>query len=384
MNLVEWDNLMKDIPQPRPEQFIAKLNFFEDPTVLFQRNVYPFLYTSYLRWKEALILTGGNPVEETFKQSRSAQFIEKISTGIIISHYGIVNPNTHQVTLPNLHEKFPSVVTNFNIPKDTRTLDKVLNMWQFIMQRAYSWEGGIEKSPYIIDLRDGSPDWYITASYLPKTLSIGGFKLLRLMDSFYAPDKQGADWAEKFFDLIADKYEAIVDKELKEQIDLFLLASCGGNVLDIGCGTGLMQLWLNNFWQEETPNVKLFGIDISSNMLKIAEQRKEVVMKGNVALLSPEEIKAGFNISAFNHVLMSYVNNWITHEERLKIFKTAYDLLGPGDSLRFNVYNISQDNWLEYYKEILKELGFKDVKGFKNKFKARDGSRDVGFVFAYK
>jgi len=373
-----------------PGDFIEKkLPVGTDLTEAFQKHVLPYLFTAYLQYKSAVLRQGQPDLSNMITNGITVRSIEAWARGTPILAHGIVDEKRQGVDLPDLQATFPSQIERFEVPSDPKNLNRVLGIWFQIMQRGFSWNPNIPNSPYIIDLTDGTKDFYVPVSHIPKVITLGGYRLLRLMDAFYAPDKQGAEWAEKLFDLIADKYEKIVDTKLKEHIDLFLLAYCKGNVLDIGCGTGLMQKWLEKFWEGKPTHLTLFGIDISSKMLEIAAARGEITLKGNVAQLTPEQIKEGFrkinhDVDQFDHAIMSYVDNWTTHEERVGIFGTVQNLLKPGGVLRFNVYNISDPNWLEYYKQILLQMGFKKIKSTENKLPARDGYREVGFVFAYK
>ena len=102
------------------------------------------------------------------------------------------------------------------------------------------------------------------------------------------------------YDLTADIY----DKRYKDiQFEKFRLLlqdiSLSGNILDHGCGTGLLSEFLNT---------KLFGIDLSFEMLKKAKQRGELVVQGDLEHLP-------FKDNVFDNVLSFTALQNIPHPE---------------------------------------------------------------------
>ena len=131
---------------------------------------------------------------------------------------------------------------------------------------------------------------------------------------------------EKFWNLIASKYAAspIADVAAYEK-KIQKLKSCLSPedfVLDIGCGTGTQCGDLAGNVRQVT------GIDISSKLLAIAEQRKAERKLDNVEFiktsLHDERLKAG----GFDVVMAFFVLHFI--EDIDAVFKRVHDLLKPG------------------------------------------------------
>ncbi len=353
---------------------------------LFGKSVSPHLYMAFCSWRDIVRLKGDSEIVHVLETDPNAKIIDHLHRIKLLLGYHIEPSPQRDIIPAELFRMFPTQIEGYKIPKNINEMERVLEVWGGLISRRGSYVDSVGKHlPYIIDLFNFDPN---IVSFLPKTITMAGYTLVRLMDSFYAPDKKGVEWAEKLFDYLAPTYEERIDLKLKEVVDLLLLAHSDGNVLDVGCGTGLAKKWIDKFYQKESI-IRLFGIDISSKMLQKAVDRGETVMKGNIAQISADQVREGFRSSGetidfFDHAIMSYVDNWTTHEERVRIFRTIHELLKTGGALRFNVYDISSPKWVEYYEHILKEAGFKTMQSTENRLQARDGFRNVGFVFAYK
>ena len=131
---------------------------------------------------------------------------------------------------------------------------------------------------------------------------------------------------EKFWDLISARYAAspISDRtayETKiEKIKSYLTPE--DVVLDIGCGTGTQCCDLAG-------NVKqVTGIDISSKLLAIAEQRMAERKLDNIEFLRTSLFEKQFAPSSFDVVMAFYVLHFF--EDIDVVFKRIHDLLKPG------------------------------------------------------
>jgi len=128
---------------------------------------------------------------------------------------------------------------------------------------------------------------------------------------------------EKFWDLIASKYAAspISDRSAYEtkiqKIKTFLTTE--KVVLDIGCGTGTQCGDIANNVTQVT------GIDISSKLLTIAQQRKAERKLTNVEFLQTSLFDARFQPESFDVVMAFYVLHFF--EDTDAVFKRIYDLL---------------------------------------------------------
>ena len=130
---------------------------------------------------------------------------------------------------------------------------------------------------------------------------------------------------EKFWNLIASKYAAspisdIAAYEKKiERLQSYL--SPENHVLDIGCGTGTQCDDLAN-------NVKqVTGIDISSKLLAIAEQRKAERKIENVEFIHTTVFDERFEPGSFDVVTAFYVLHFF--EDIDEVIRRIYGLLKP-------------------------------------------------------
>ena len=130
---------------------------------------------------------------------------------------------------------------------------------------------------------------------------------------------------EKFWDLISSKYAAspitdIAAYEKKiEKLKSYL--SADSHVLDIGCGTGTQCSDLSS-------NVKqVTGIDISSKLLVIAEQRKAERKIENVEFIQTTVFDERFIPGSFDVVMAFYVLHFF--EDIDEVIRHIYGLLKP-------------------------------------------------------
>jgi len=128
---------------------------------------------------------------------------------------------------------------------------------------------------------------------------------------------------EKFWNLIASKYAAspiadIAAYETKIE-KLKSLLSPGDRVLDIGCGTGTQ-------CDDLAGDVRqVIGIDISSKLLAIAEQRKTERKIGNVEFIQTTVFDERFEPGSFDIVMAFYVLHFC--EDIDEVIQRVYGLL---------------------------------------------------------
>lgn len=131
---------------------------------------------------------------------------------------------------------------------------------------------------------------------------------------------------DKFWDLISSKYAAspIVDRAAYEakiqKVKTYLTTE--DVVLDIGCATGTQ-------CGDIADNVKqVTGIDISSKLLAVAEQRKTERKLDNVAFVKTSLFDERFQSASFDVVMAFYVLHFF--EDLDAVLKQIHDLLVPG------------------------------------------------------
>ena len=131
---------------------------------------------------------------------------------------------------------------------------------------------------------------------------------------------------EKFWDLISAKYAASPISDMTayetkiEKIKSYL--SPDDVVLDIGCGTGTQ-------CGDLAGNVKqVTGIDISSKLLTIAEQRKAERKLDNIEFIKTSLYDERLKVDGFDVVMAFFVLHFF--EDTDAVFKRVHDLLKPG------------------------------------------------------
>ncbi len=105
------------------------------------------------------------------------------------------------------------------------------------------------------------------------------------------------EYIQKLFDNFAPNYEttlANINYQVPTKIHQ-IIGNIAGNILDLGCGTGLTGQII------KSTNNKLYGVDISSNMLQIAQQKniyEQLYHQDIIQYLKNNTIKFDFIIAA--------------------------------------------------------------------------------------
>ncbi len=175
---------------------------------------------------------------------------------------------------------------------------------------------------------------------------------------------------KEFFDKIAGYYDKMIFKnmllnQVKNAIE-FVNVKKGSKILDAGCGTGNLLKILEN----EDKILKLYGIDISNKMLKIARKK---LKNAKIKLESVEKLNFKknyfdyvFSIDAFHH----YYNQRLVMRNFYRILKKngyiivvdfnfgiflnkIFSIIEPG--------NNEMHTALEF-KELFKKYKFRDIR----------------------
>jgi S-adenosylmethionine-diacylgycerolhomoserine-N-methlytransferase len=142
----------------------------------------------------------------------------------------------------------------------------------------------------------------------------------RSMDRMYRHQRHFYDATRKFYLLGRDQLIA----------DLY--PPSGGNVLEIGCGTGRNLVRAARAW----PSIQAYGIDVSAAMLatarrSIALSRLEgrvILAQADATLLDPQAL---FEIGAFDRIFISYALSMMPAWK--EALARACDCLSPGGAL---------------------------------------------------
>lgn len=157
---------------------------------------------------------------------------------------------------------------------------------------------------------------------------------------------------EKFFDKIAKHYDkgifASVVRKMHLKITQLRFIKDNSKILDAGCGTGdLLSILANN------KSLKLYGIDISKEMIKIS--RRKLKNKAKIQLSSAEELKFAknyfdyvFSIDAFHHYesqdkamknfqrILKKRGSLIIVDVNFRIFNWFFHLIEPGNTKMYS------------------------------------------------
>ncbi len=130
---------------------------------------------------------------------------------------------------------------------------------------------------------------------------------------------------------LAERYDRISDSQFKRGVVLTKMMGIksGDSVLDIGCGTGRLAMYLSPV---VGPHGRVFGVDPSPYRISVAESKLKDVAAGNVQFAvgsgeSPGNLPAG----TFDHVCFCSVFHWI--DDKPAALSSAFRLLKPGGNV---------------------------------------------------
>jgi S-adenosylmethionine-diacylgycerolhomoserine-N-methlytransferase len=136
-----------------------------------------------------------------------------------------------------------------------------------------------------------------------------------LMDSIYRSQRHIYDVTRKYYLFGRDRMIAGLD------------LTQGGSVLELGCGTGRNLDLIGKRW----PGARLFGLDISAEMLKSAEAKlgaDATLAQGDATGFDAEAL---FGQAQFDRVVLSFATSMIP--EWVAALAQASALVAPGGSL---------------------------------------------------
>ncbi len=161
---------------------------------------------------------------------------------------------------------------------------------------------------------------------------------------------------KKIFNLYAEYYDLIYKNKnyLRESNyihKMLKLHHSKNNILEIGCGTGTHSICLSRY------NYKIFGIDISDRMIKIAN--KKIYNKRKLKFKTQDVLKFSHKNKFDAAISLFHVINYITTKKKIiKAFKNINNSLKSNGLFLF-------DFW--YAPAVRKNKLLKRTKLFKNK-----------------
>ena len=168
--------------------------------------------------------------------------------------------------------------------------------------------------------------------------------------------------SEKFWDKSASKLDKAEKKDEQTNIKIIdrtkKYLKTSDNVLDFGCGTGLISL-------EIADNVKLIqAIDISSKMIEIAKNKASIRKIQNIDFSHSTIFDEKYKSGSFDVILAFYILHLL--EDNQKTIERINDLLKPGGLIISVTPCIGEKIFLNISLSILNKIGLvPDLKSFK-------------------
>ena len=193
------------------------------------------------------------------------------------------------------------------------------------------------------------------------------------------------EFARALFDNFADSYEDTIEKLNSSIISEFkkIKGDVAGNILELGCGTGLAVDVLNN------KKASFVGVDISSKMLEIADKRgvyKELICADIEDYLSKNSIKSKFDlVLAFD--VFCYFGNLENIIKKLKGIECWFSIELADVDRKEDFYLTASGRYKhqkDYIEKIAKSVGFKEIEAHNVDLRQEFGEPVKGVLFKLK
>lgn len=148
---------------------------------------------------------------------------------------------------------------------------------------------------------------------------------------------------EKIWDKISQPWKDFKNaKPIQETVEF--LENKKGKILDLGCGSG------RNFVRVEG---KIYGVDFSEEMLKLARNHAEK-NKVNVELIKSNALEIPFENDFFDAAICVAVIHCIPYtEKREKSLEELFRVLKPGAEAWISVWDKNQEKFMDAEKETI-------------------------------
>jgi 2-polyprenyl-3-methyl-5-hydroxy-6-metoxy-1,4-benzoquinol methylase len=168
--------------------------------------------------------------------------------------------------------------------------------------------------------------------------------------------------SEKFWDKSASRFEQEEKKDEQTYIKIIertkKYLKTSDNVLDFGCGTGLIS-------NEIAGNVKLIhAIDISSKMIEIAKSKADNRKIQNIDYTHSTIFDESYKSGSFDVILAFYILHLL--KDNHKTIQRINDLLKPGGLIISVIPCIGEKIFLNISLSLLSKIGLvPDIKSYK-------------------
>ncbi|WEX86223.1 class I SAM-dependent methyltransferase [Sinorhizobium garamanticum] len=159
----------------------------------------------------------------------------------------------------------------------------------------------------------------------------------RLMDQMYRYQRYIYDFTRKYYLFGRDT----LIRELNPRP--------GASVLEVGCGTGRNLAMIGELY----PDTRLFGLDISAEMLATARTKLQRQGRSDVTLRVADATNftpAAFDLPGFDRIVISYALSMIPEWQRS--LDAAIAALNPGGSLHIADFG-QQEGWPGGFRRLL-------------------------------
>lgn len=148
---------------------------------------------------------------------------------------------------------------------------------------------------------------------------------------------QSGATVEDFFDNVSELYDQSIEKAIPPYREMFqaILGYCfldaakPLSILELGCGTGNLSLYI----QELFPQAELTLVDLSADMLEVASQK----LKGDrsrITLLNQGFMALGFPPQSFDLIVSSMALHHLTDQEKPALYTRLFQWLKPNGLFR--------------------------------------------------
>lgn len=184
-------------------------------------------------------------------------------------------------------------------------------------------------------------------------------------------------WLTRFYDPIIalTARERTFKQKLLHQANL----PAQGRVLDVGCGTGTLAIWI----KQENPHISVTGLDGDPKVLEIARQKARRI-NAEIILDEGLSFELPYPDASFDRVFSSLFFHHLTRVNKIQTFEEIFRVLKPNGELHISDwgkpanalmrglflgvrlldgFETTRDNALGLLPEFMAQAGFKNVRG---------------------
>lgn len=193
-------------------------------------------------------------------------------------------------------------------------------------------------------------------------------------DPHYVPALR-YEWLTRFYDpvIALTTRERAFRQALIQQANL----SAGAEVLDVGCGTGTLAIWMKNAF----PQASITGLDGDPEILAIA-RRKTAATGVDIRLEYGLSFDIPFPDATFDRVLSSLLFHHLTRQNKERTLQEVFRVLKPGGELHIADWGKAANSLMRALFHVVQILdGFEtteeNVQGVLPQFMANAGFKRV-------